>query len=86
MSIRIPNDVFEPCLFVGSIVQHFIRLATWAPEAVMRGEAVDAIALVLRSWRFCDSGTEDRKEIRVFETFEIVGGEPVLKLFFCETE
>ena len=69
--IRIPNDVFEPCLFVGSIVQHFIRLATWAPEAVMRGEAVDAIALVLRSWRFRDSGTEDRKEISVFETFEM---------------
>eukprot|EP00434_Breviolum_minutum_P023754 symbB.v1.2.020953.t1/scaffold1770.1/size102271/2 len=34
-----------------SIVQHFIRLATCAPDAVMRGEAVDAIALVLRSWR-----------------------------------
>ena len=45
-------------------MQHFIRLATWAPEAVTRGEAVDAIALVLRSWR--SDSVEDRKEISVF--------------------
>lgn len=53
-------------------MQHFIRLATCAPDAVMRGEAVDAIALVLRSWR--SDSVEDRKELSFFET-QVCGGD-----------
>lgn len=66
-------------------MQHFIRLATWAPEAVMRGEAVDAIALVLRSWRFRDSGTEDRKYKSVCSKRKFVGGTGLKTFFVVET-
>ncbi len=62
---------------LGSIVQHFVRLATLAPEAVTRGEAVDAIALVLRSWR--SDTVEDREEIRFLK--QVCGGTSLETLF-----